>query len=121
RSGDTNLAASVEYVIQPGTATPDRDYFATNGVLTFAPGETAKTIPIVLLDDRTVELDETVLLYLTNATGGVPLGGQTTSTLFIDNDDAALQFASSIYTVNETGGNAAIHIERVGLASGTNT
>ncbi|HKQ36617.1 MAG TPA: Calx-beta domain-containing protein [Verrucomicrobiae bacterium] len=121
RSGDTNLAVSVQYVIQEGTATFNRDFLATNGVLNFAPGEMAKTIPVTIVNDFAVEPDETVLLYLTNVSGGVPLGGQTAATLFIDNDDTSVQFASSFYTVNENGGSTAIEIQRVGLLSRANS
>jgi uncharacterized repeat protein (TIGR01451 family)/uncharacterized delta-60 repeat protein len=121
RSGDTNLAGSVQYVIQEGTATLNRDFFATNGTLNFAPGETTKTIPISILNDFTVEADETVFLYLTNASGGVPLGGQITATFFIDNDDTTIQFASQFSTANENSGTAAIEVVRVGVTSATNS
>ena len=48
-----------------GTATTsDADYVAKTGTLTFAPGETTKTITIVVNGDSKKEADETFYLDL---------------------------------------------------------
>ena len=48
-----------------GTATTsDNDYVAKTGTLTFAPGETTKTITIVVNGDNKKEADETFYLDL---------------------------------------------------------
>ena len=48
-----------------GTATPgDNDYVAKSGTLTFAPGETTKTITIEVKGDNKKEADETFYLDL---------------------------------------------------------
>ena len=48
-----------------GTATTgDGDYVAKTGTLTFAPGETTKTITIVVNGDSKKEADETFYLDL---------------------------------------------------------
>ena len=48
-----------------GTATTsDNDYVAKTGTLTFAPGETTKTITIVVNGDSKKEADETFYLDL---------------------------------------------------------
>ena len=48
-----------------GTATTsDRDYVARTGTLTFAPGETTKTITISVIGDSKKEADETFYLDL---------------------------------------------------------
>ena len=44
----------------PGSATAGADYVAAGGTLTFAPGETAATVPITVLGD---DIDEPPLLY----------------------------------------------------------
>ena len=50
-----DAAAAVEvalgYATADGTALAGSDYEAASGTLTFAPGETAKTIRVVVLDD----------------------------------------------------------------------
>jgi len=117
RTGPTNRAVTVDYVIQDGTAIRGRDYNATNGTLAFAPGETIKSFPVYIVNDTLVEPTETVRLLLTNPTGGVPLGGQNRATLEILDDDSNFQFATPSFTVNENVTNAVINISRVGLTN----
>ena len=45
-------SASVNWATQNGTAVAGADYRAASGKLTFAPGETSKTIPIQIIGDR---------------------------------------------------------------------
>ena len=53
-----------------GTAkTSDSDYVAKTGTLTFAPGETTKTVTIVVNGDSKKELDETFYLDLFGNSG----------------------------------------------------
>jgi hypothetical protein len=48
-----------------GTATTsDNDYIAKTGTLTFAPGETSKTITILVNGDRLAEPNETFVVNL---------------------------------------------------------
>ena len=61
---------TVEYDTADGTATiADADYQAADGTVTFAPGETSKTINVVVLGDNTVEDNEDFYLVLSNASG----------------------------------------------------
>lgn len=98
-SGTTNLrftvtlsAAStgtvtVAYATANGTGTAGSDYNAASGTLTFAPGETSKTVDVVVRGDTTVEPDETFVLQLSSPSGATIATGQATGT--IRNDDAA--------------------------------
>jgi hypothetical protein len=53
-----------------GTAkTSDNDYAAKTGTLTFAPGETTKTITIIVNGDSKREADETFYLDLFGNSG----------------------------------------------------
>jgi hypothetical protein len=53
-----------------GTAkTSDNDYVAKSGTLTFAPGETTKTITIVVKGDSKKEANETFYLDLFAGSG----------------------------------------------------
>ena len=45
------VPVSVEYFTKKGAATPGEDYIATSGTLTFAVGETAKTVSVSVHDD----------------------------------------------------------------------
>lgn len=117
RTGDTNYQLSVDYRMTGGTAVTNTDWRGTNGTLVFAPGETMKSFPVLLVADSVVEPDETVDLVLGNPTGGVPLAGQRTATLEILNDDTAFAFATNAFRANENGGPVAIVVERLGLSS----
>ena len=46
-----------------------QDYVAASGTLAFAPGETAKTVNVAVLDDAHDEGQEVMLLVLSNAVG----------------------------------------------------
>jgi protocatechuate 3,4-dioxygenase beta subunit len=59
---------TVAYATANGTATAGSDYQATSGTLTFAPGETFKTVSVTILGDTTVEGNETLTLNLSGAT-----------------------------------------------------
>ena len=60
---------TVDYATADGTAKAGLDYIQTSGTLTFAPGETEKTVTVTVLDDEIPEGRETVLLKLSNASG----------------------------------------------------
>ena len=78
---------TVDYATADGTATAGSDYTATSGALTFAPGETAKTVSVPVLDDAHDEGSETFTLTLSNASGGGAWLKDATATGTIENDD----------------------------------
>ena len=59
----------VDYATADGTAAAGADYAAADGTLTFAAGETAKTVEVSALHDAAAEDDETLVLTLSNARG----------------------------------------------------
>jgi len=66
---------TIDYAVTGGTATGGGvDYTLTSGTLTFNAGQTTKTISVDIVDDDIEEYpDETVILTLSNTTGGVKL------------------------------------------------
>ena len=58
---------TVDYATADGTAVAGLDYAPQAGTLTFAPGETSKTITIMVLGDAVYEPDETLLVNLSGA------------------------------------------------------
>ena len=77
---------TVSYSTANGTATSRDDYTAASGTLTFAPGETTKTITIRAKGDRKKESDETFFVNLFDVSGdAILLDAQGIGTIL--NDD----------------------------------
>jgi hypothetical protein len=125
RSGGTDGAVSVSYSTSNGTATAGSDYTAASGTLSWANGDGApKTIAIDIQDDALEEADETVMLALSNATGGATIGSQATASLTITDNDApvpqpgSVQFSAASASVNENGGSVTLTLTRTNGADG---
>ena len=87
RSGNLELAVSVDYATTNGTAQSQLDYFPSQGSLQFAPGESNKIIEVRLLDDRLAECSETFGVNLSNPSAGANLGAQAAATVTILRND----------------------------------
>ena len=85
KSGTTGRNVSVSYATVDGTARAGSDYIAQSGTITFAPGETEKMIPVVILNDSLSEGDETFTLELSGATDASIAKGSAVVTIH-DND-----------------------------------
>ena len=72
---------TVAYRTADGTATAGSDYTRASGKLRFAPGETAKTVRVPVLDDVVDEGEETFTLRLLNASGARIADGVATGTI----------------------------------------
>ena len=72
---------TVDYATADGSAAAGTDYTAASGTLTFAVGETSKTVTVALLYDAAAESDETLTLTLSNPSGAAILDGQATGTV----------------------------------------
>ena len=76
---------SVNYTTADGSATlSDNDYQTQSGTVTFAPGETSKTITVLVNGDRRGESNETFFVNLTAATNAVIDDGQSVGTIVDD-------------------------------------
>jgi hypothetical protein len=87
-SAASNAPVTMQYVTQNGTATAGSDYQALSGVLTFAAGETRKTVSIAIYGDNTAESDETFQLLISNVTGAAVIS-DAVGVGTIVNDDIA--------------------------------
>ena len=85
-AGPNSGTVTVNYATSGVTATAGRDYTETSGMLTFAPGDTLKTITVALLDDDTHEGSETFSVSLSGAVGATLEDGTGTGTIQEDED-----------------------------------
>ena len=74
-------AVTVDYATADGTAKAGEDYTAASGTLTFARGETSKTVAVAVLDDAKDEGAETFTLRLSNASGATLADAEATGTI----------------------------------------
>jgi hypothetical protein len=98
-------AITVAYATSDQTATAGSDYLAASGTLTFAAGQTQKTVTVQINGDTVYEPDETLLFNLSSPTGATLGRGQAVGKIL--NDDAApVVPVASISDVTVTEGNS---------------
>ncbi|HMV63452.1 MAG TPA: Calx-beta domain-containing protein [Zoogloea sp.] len=125
RSGSLIGASTVKWAVSGGTATAT-DFSGNTlptGTVSFAAGETSKTITVNVAADSLVEADETFNVVLSTPTGGVIGTGTASGTLL--NDDAQLAIAATSASKAEgTGATATpftFTVSRSGNLAGTST
>ena len=74
-------AVTVDYATADGSATAGEDYTAASGTLTFAPGETSKTVAVPVLDDAIDEGEETFTLALSDPSGAALADAEAVGTI----------------------------------------
>ena len=74
-------ATTVDWATSDDTATAGTDYTATSGTLTFAAGETSKTVSVLVLDDAHDEGSETLTFTLSNPSGAAIDDGEAIGTI----------------------------------------
>jgi photosystem II stability/assembly factor-like uncharacterized protein len=109
RTGDTLSPTTISYSssdtaatnncnVVDGRASSRCDYATLVGTVRFAPGETAKTISVLVVDDRYAEGNEQFNLTLSNAVGAT-LGTPSTATVTINDNDTV----TSVNPLNQPG------------------
>lgn len=85
RSGGSQGTASVFFSTIPGSAQANLDFTSvSDSLVTFQPGQTTRTVTVMIARDRVRELEENVLLTLSGVTGGnTQLGLHSTAQLRI--------------------------------------
>ena len=91
-SPGSGAEVTVDYATSDDTATTaGSDFTDKSGTLTFAPGATARTISISLLDDEVDEADETFTVTLSNASSNAELASNPAAQGTIVNDDGPVE------------------------------
>jgi hypothetical protein len=96
RTEGTSGVVTVDYKTTDGAAKNGADYVGKSGTLTFADGETQKTIVIPILDDNLPEGAEDFTVTLSNPGGGASLSNFSFIRVIIDDNELP---ARTIYGV----------------------
>jgi hypothetical protein len=83
-SAESADPVTVTYTTADGSATAGSDYQAVTDTLVFAPGETTKTIPVLVYGDRIAEPNETFCVNLSSPTNATIADGQGIGTIVDD-------------------------------------
>ena len=89
RLGGVAGTVGATYTVAGVTANGD-DFVAETNTVSFAAGETRKTIDVFIKGDTALEGNETITVTLSNATGGATIGTKSVATLTIADDDALI-------------------------------
>jgi aryl-phospho-beta-D-glucosidase BglC (GH1 family) len=80
----SSTPVTVTYATSNGSATAGSDYVGTTGSVTFAPGETSKTVTVVVLGDTAAEGAEDFTVLLSNPVGATVVDGSGRGTIVDD-------------------------------------
>ena len=119
-------AASVDYATSDGSphitynAAQGTHYTAASGTLTFAAGDTEKTVTVAITDDGVVDVDTDrdrgFTVTLSNPGTGAALGSRTVATVTIR--QPRFEFTSANYYVREDRGPAVVTVRKIGPGPG---
>ena len=115
RLGPTDIAATVNFRTAGGSAAAGIDYTAVNQTLSFAAGEVSKVVLVPILNDNTVEQEETVIGIISDPTTGNIFGATGTGSIAVNDasvwlvqgNSSAESAGSLTYTITRTDGSSA--------------
>lgn len=114
RTNGRSGTVSVGYETREITATAGLDFVRSGGTVSFADGETHKSILIPILNDVLVEGEEQFLVVLTNVTGGARIVGPTNLVVTIVDDEVGFAFGAPTFLASEGDPGLTFVVRRVG-------
>jgi len=117
-SAPATQPVTVDYSTSDGTATSGSDYEAASGSLTFAAGETSKTIDVRVLGDVKAESNESFLLTLRNPVGATLQNASAVA--IIDDDDQVTDLGLSLDFSSYSNFEVAVNATNNGPRTATN-
>ena len=103
-SASSTSQLTVAYAQTGGTATSGTDYTAVAaGTLTFPSGTTSRTIRVSVTGDTLNEANETVIVTLSNATGGAGISTATGTGTITDNDTPSFSIDDASVVEGDSG------------------
>jgi hypothetical protein len=117
RLGPSNRTVTVKWNLQDSTALRNSDFASVTGEMTFAPGDTVQTLPVLILNDNWVEPTEIFFARLLEPSNGAILGAQPRAKLNLADDDSLTRLVCDqpVRGIKE-GDSAKITIRRLGDA-----
>ncbi len=109
---------TVKYATVDGTAKVGNDYTASNGTLTFAPGQSSKTFSVPILGDTMNEPDEFLRVTLSNAVNATIADIQGIGTILNDDRAPALTINNVSVIEGNSGTKNAIFTVTLSASSG---
>ena len=108
----TNAPLTVNYSTVNSTATGFSDYIPVSGTLTFAAGETVKTVRVQLVDDFDTEAAEVFTMNLSTPSANATIARKSATATIIDNDaqSGTPQVSINDFVVDEAAGTASFVI-----------
>src|SRR5262249_4997906 len=108
----------VQYATVDGTATAGVDYLATSGTLRFEPGQTTRTITVLVVGDGQREGDEAFTVVLSGPVNATIARGMGVGTI-VDDEASATGGPLQLGTDDdERAGQVLVTVTRVGDAAG---
>ena len=101
-SAPANEALSVTWATGNGSAVAGSDFTGANGVLTFAAGDSTKTITVSVLGETSVEGDEQFTVTLSGASSGLTIGDAVGVGQITNDDLAPNQPPTAVASANPT-------------------
>jgi len=101
-SSASSLTVTVNYASADNTATAPADYTITSGILSFAAGQTSKTVNVPVVGDTIDETNETFRLNLSGATNATIADAQGIGTI-TDDDTAHISVSDLSVTEGNSG------------------
>ncbi|HJV93321.1 MAG TPA: retention module-containing protein, partial [Azonexus sp.] len=123
KTGASEQASSVDFTTSNGTALAGSDYTAASGTLSFAAGETVKTITVAITNDSQYEISEDFTVSLSNPANAVLGTASVTGTIVDDGrtlpgggtaDDDRPGFTINDVLIDEAAGTVSFTVTRNG-------
>ena len=99
-----DMPVTVNYTTADGSATAGADYAATAGSVVFAPGETTKTIPVLVSGNQTPEANKSFLVNVSTPNSYAEISKGVGVGTIVDNEprisiaDASNYYGESVFT-----------------------
>ena len=117
-SAASGKTVTVDYATADGTAKQPGDYTAASGTLTFAPGETSRTVNVPIKQDALDEPDEGYTVTLSAPSNATIADGTGAGTITDDDPAPALSIGDRTVVEGNAGTTTASFTVTLGAASG---